>query len=352
MAPTSDNTAPTPADWAAVRQMLEAYKRENEELRTRQAPNTKNGNKPDRYEGSRKPRAIESWLKTLDDYFELNPSQRATERTTILTAASYLTESAKGDYNSHVAWHGEFETWDNMKEWLLETYNPVDPINTNRDNFFLAMRQRTGESPDDFYRRFLDAANLLDVAIEETLLTYFFSLWVLPYYQKQIRSDTEFAKWDKPLDTLVAKIKRGPPPPSSDPSPGRISNIGARQNLSRRITSTDARPNKRPRISDTGTKTTSSGSGDDAPLTDGQRRFLDQNIAKGGGIVISDLVQGKSAWIKEAMQRNLCINCAGSGHLKANCPATKPSDSSSSSTSSLNAIFPGSDFINNDEPLN
>ena len=319
-----------------MRRMLETYKRENEELRTRQTPNTKRGNKPDRYDGSRKPRAIENWIKSLDDYLELNPSQRATERMTILTAASYLTDSAKGDYNSYISWHGEFDTWDDMKEWLLETYSPVDPINTYRDSF---------------YRRFLDAANLLDVPVAETLLTYFFSLWVLPYYQKQIRSDTEFAKWDKPLDSLVAKIKRGPPPPA-EPSPGWTSNVG-RQSLSGRIASTDTRPNKRPRLSDTSTKTTSSSSGDDTLLTDGQRRFLDQNIAKGGGIVISDPVQNKSAWVKEAMQRNLCINCAGSGHRKINCTATKSSDSSSSlSTSNLNAIFPGSDFINNDECLN
>jgi hypothetical protein len=92
----------------------------------------------------------------------------------------------------------------------------------------------------------------------------------------------------------------------------------------------------------------STSAGDDNPLTEGQRKFLDQNIAKGGGIVISDLVQNKLAWVKEARQRNLCINCAGSGHRKADCPATKRSDSSSSS---LNALFPGSDFMD-EEPLN
>lgn len=354
MAPSDDTTpttSPTAADWAAMRQMLEAYKRENDELRTRAPPssNTKLGNKPERYEGSRKPRAVENWLKTFDDYLELNPSQRVTERMFVLNAASYLAEPAKGDYNTYTAKNGEFTTWLKMKAWLLDTYSPVDPINTYRDTFFLSTRQRVGESPDSFYRRFLDAANLLEPPLPETYLTYWFSLWVLPYYQKQIRSDTEFAKWDKPLDSLVAKIKRGPPPPA-EPSP-RISN-GARQNLSARIASTDTRPNKRPRT-DIGMKTISSGSGDDTPLTDGQRRFLDLNIAKGGGIVISENVQNKSAWVKEALQRNLCINCGSSSHRKINCTATateiKPSTTSSSS---LNAILPGSDFINNEEPLN
>jgi hypothetical protein len=307
------------------------------------------GNKPERYDGSRNPRAVENWLKTFDDYLELNPSQRVTERMVVLSAASYLAEPAKGDYNTYTAKNGEFTTWFQMKAWLLETYSPVDPINTYRDAFFLSTRQRVGESPDGFYRRFLDAANLLNPPIAETYLMYWFSLWVLPYYQKQIRSDTEFSKWDKPLDSLVAKIKRGPPPPTES-SPGRISN-GGRQNLSARIASTDTRPNKRPRTSDTGTKPTSSGSGDDTPLTDGQRRFLDQNIARGGGIVISDVVQNKSAWVKEATQRNLCINCGSASHRKINCmvTVTKPSDSS---TSTLNAIFPGSDFINDEESLN
>ena len=65
--------------------------------------NGKLGYKPDRYDGSRKPRAVENWVKALDDYFELNPSQAATERMVILTAATYLAEPAKGDYNAYIA---------------------------------------------------------------------------------------------------------------------------------------------------------------------------------------------------------------------------------------------------------
>jgi hypothetical protein len=351
----ADNAPPSASEWATMKKQLRDVLKQNKDLLRRlddgatpTAPgpnNTKLGCKPERYDGSRNPRAVENWLKSLDDYFELNPSQCMTERITILTAASYLSDPAKGDYNSYIGRHGEFTTWAQMKKWLLETYSPVDPVNTYRDNFFIGTRQQTGESPDSFYRRFLDAANLLDTPIPDTYLTYFFAKWILPYYRKQIQADTEFAKWDKPIDDLVAKIKRGPPPPV-EASPGRSSTN--RQNLNKRISSsTDSRPAKRVKTSDSGTRFAS---GDDAPLTDGQRRFLDQNIAKGGGVVISPALQGKSAWIKEALKLNLCINCAASGHRKNDCPllATEQKEPNPS-PSNLNAIFPGSDFVNNDD---
>jgi hypothetical protein len=122
----TDQTTPTPpgptaADWVAVRQQLEELQRYNEELRRRvQVSNTpsngKLGYKPDRYDGSRKPRAVENWVKALDDYFELNPSQASTERMVVLTGATYLAEPAKGDYNAYIAKNGEFATWQEMKK--------------------------------------------------------------------------------------------------------------------------------------------------------------------------------------------------------------------------------------------
>lgn len=115
-----------------MKQMLEAFKHENEELCSRHVnpSSTKLGCKPERYDGSRKPRAVENWVKSLDDYLELNPTQQTTDRMVILTAASYLAEPAKGDYNAYTAKHSEFETWLQIKKWLLDTYNPVDPVNT------------------------------------------------------------------------------------------------------------------------------------------------------------------------------------------------------------------------------
>jgi hypothetical protein len=96
---------------------------------------------------------------------------------------------------------------------------------------------------------------------------------------------------------------------------------------------------KRPSRSDTPLSNT--------PLTDGERRFLDQNIARGGGIVLKEEVQNKSAWVKEAKDRKLCIRCSGPGHFADDCEATKQSNSgASTSKSSLNAIFPGTAHLN------
>jgi len=63
------------------------------------------------------------------------------------------------------------------------------------------------------------------------------------------------------------------------------------------------------------------------PLTEGQRKFLNQNIAKGGEIIVFDVVQNKSTRIKEARQRDLCIRCAGPGHFASECKATRQSSS-------------------------
>ena len=217
--PTPTLTGPTAADWFAVRQQLEELQQHNEELRRRVLGNTpsngKLGYKPDRYDGSRKPRAVENWVKALDDYFELNPSQAATERMVVLTAATYLAEPAKGDYNAYIAKNGEFATWQEMKKWLLDTYNPVDPMNTYRVAFFYELKQRSGESPDAYYRRFLDTLNLLDFPIHESFVRFHFAHTLQPYYKTVIMADTELSKWEKPLDDIVAKMKRLPPPPDN-----------------------------------------------------------------------------------------------------------------------------------------
>jgi len=73
--PTADTTpttpaAPTAADYEALRQQFEDLRRH-----LNPAPsNGKLGCKPERYGGSRQPRAVENWVKSLDDYLELNPS--------------------------------------------------------------------------------------------------------------------------------------------------------------------------------------------------------------------------------------------------------------------------------------
>jgi hypothetical protein len=93
--------APTAADYEALKQQLEdlCRRRLDPTGATAAGGNVKLGCKTDRYDGSRKPRAVENWIKYLDNYLDLSPSQRSTERMNVLTAATYLAEPAKGDYN-------------------------------------------------------------------------------------------------------------------------------------------------------------------------------------------------------------------------------------------------------------
>lgn len=356
-----------PADIEALRQLVLTLQQEVRDARAAQTPTqstqpvahsmdaSKLGRKPDPFNGSRKSRAVQSWIKSIDDYFELNPGQHSTPRRGVLTASSYLIDPAKADYNTYVESKGEFAAWTDMKKWLNDTYNPVDPINTSRKNFF-GCKQGLDESPDSYHRRFLDCKNLLDTPFEETYVVYFFVHGLIRHYKEQILADNDFAKWNKSLDEVVSKIKRGPPPTTTFQGQSLSSRIGTNvgSSLNDRITSD--RPNKKQKTSNTSSNNKSSGGGntttsssnskyDESPLTENQRRFLDQNIQKGGGIILYDSVQNKVEWIKEARQRNLCINCAGPGHNKSQCTATKRS------LSGLNAILPGSDDLNEESQL-
>jgi hypothetical protein len=113
------------------------------------------GRKPDTFTGSHKNWAVQSWIKTMDDYFELNRHSLSTSQEILLKALSYLSNSAKGDYNSYIESKGKFTSWMDMKRWLIDTYNPVDPINLARRNFFNC-KQRNGETPDEFFCNVMD----------------------------------------------------------------------------------------------------------------------------------------------------------------------------------------------------
>jgi hypothetical protein len=273
----------------------------------------------------------------------------------ILMASTYLTDPAKGDYNTYIGKHGEFTTWDEMKNWLLETYRPIGATIIYRNFYLYELQQETGEVPDAYYRRFLDALSLMDRPIDEQLIRHHFTMRSLPHYRTLLMADTEYANTEKSLDDIVAKMKRLPLPPREGSSGGRSFALAGwssnGQDLSGRSSSNAlaSHVNKKRKYdsnsNNSGNNNDRHSNYDKRPLTDGERRFLDQNIAKGGGIIVSDAVQNKSAWLKEARERNLCIKCAGTGHCKPNCTATKRSNENGG-TSSLNAILPGANPLN------
>jgi hypothetical protein len=173
---------------------------------------------------------------------------------------------------------------------------------------------------------------------------------LVKYDKTHILSDTELTKWEKPLDAIVSKMKRLPRPSSSSGETTRHSRTDVSS-----VTGTVNAPRFKKRKFTTPEPSSSNSHDfkrkktirDDTPLTDGERRFIDQNIARGGGIIVSEAVQNKVAWIKEAMERKLCIRCAGTGHILDECEATRQSNSwGSTSKPSLNAIFPGTEDLN------
>jgi hypothetical protein len=272
------------------------------------------------------------------------------DRIAVLTAASYLTEPARGDYNAYTSANSDFDNWAAMKIWLLQTYNPIDAENTYSVNWFYNLRQGDNESPDDYYRRFNDATNLLPHKLPDYYVRFHFAHTLVKYYKTYVLSDTELSKWEKLLDAIVSKMKRLPKPSSSGgeitrPSRTDVGSGTGTANASRfkKRKFTTPEPSSSKSLDFKRKKTIR----DDTPLTDGERRFIDQNIARGGGIIVSEAVQNKVAWIKEAMERKLYIRCAGTGHILDECEATRQSNSwGSTSKPSLNAIFPGTEDLN------
>jgi hypothetical protein len=363
MAPQPPTPAPTAEEFAALKAQLEGFKAL---FGTANRANgaTKHGAKPPPYEGSQEPRAIESWVQTIDDYFEMNPGNCSSPRLAVLTAASYLAGSAKADYNSYVAQNGQFADWDTLKKWLLVTFNPIDPINTYTFTWLYNLHQTQRESPDAYYRRYRDATNLLPEKLPDFLVRFHFAHTLITYYKTPVVSDTELNKWQKPLDAIVAKMKSLPPPPTSGQDlGGRIAagNPSSSYNGKKRKLNSNFGPGG----NNGGNNGNGNGNGngkkartrDDTPLTDGERRFLDTNISKGGGMFIRDAVQNKVAWIKEARERKLCIQCAASGHIKGpECQAKNSNfpqrnNNSGGTSSALNAIFPGMDSLNGNSQL-
>jgi hypothetical protein len=346
--------APTAEEFAALKAQLEAIQGVFGNRASQHA--SQHGAKPPSYEGSQEPRAIEGWVQTMDDYFEMNPGDCNTPRLAVLTAASYLVGSAKADYNSYVAQNGQFVTWDDLKAWLFVTFNPIDPVNTYFGSWMYNLRQRLGETPDAYYRRFRDATNLLPVKLPDVLVRFHFAHTLVSYYKTPVVSDTDLNKWQKPIDAIVAKMKSLPPPPTlgqglgnriSEGNPSSSQNNKKRKNLnSNGDNGGNNGGNNNNNNNGNGKKAKTTW--DDMPITEWERKFLDTNIGKGGGRFIRESVQNKVEWIKEARERKLCIQCASSGHIKGECSATNSQNNNPSGTSlsSLNAIFPGTDSLN------
>ena len=86
--------APTAEEFAALKVQLEVIQGVFRNC------TSQHGAKPPNYEGSQEPHAIEGWVQTMDDYFEMNPRDCNTPRLAVLTAASYQVGSSRKNGSS------------------------------------------------------------------------------------------------------------------------------------------------------------------------------------------------------------------------------------------------------------
>jgi hypothetical protein len=236
-----------------------------------------------------------------------------------------LEDGAAREYHHRVKDHGPFITYDAVKEWLIEHYSPSDPVNTVRDHFF-ACRQKESESFEDYHYRFKEAKNLLDSPLSDTYIVYFFVKQLLRGYDQQIQGDPEFAKYDKvTTDDVVSKLKRvnrGIPyqlllqqqaaQSNSNPNKRFNSDHDSGNAAKKRRIGSQYESNKGPSTSQPN---------NNAPLTDGQKSFLENNIRNSGGRLLFEVVQNNTDWKRRAYSEARCYKCAATDHLANQCKA-------------------------------
>jgi len=217
---------------------------------------------------------------------------------------------------------GNFTTYEAFSQWLINHYSPADPVNTSRDKFLNTV-QRENKDFDSYFDRFKTARNLLDEIPSQSWVIFHFVNQLLPRYRAIIRGDKEFATYKNvTLDDVLAKLKRMNPTLVTSQHRANIEPT----NIQRRSFDNDnqsSQPLKRRKIS------SSSGSSsiqhNTTPLTDGEKKFLDNNIKRGGGILLRESVQNNAEWIQQARKEWLCIKCASKGHYSRECTATRQS---------------------------
>jgi hypothetical protein len=118
---------------------------------------------------------------------------------------------------------------------------------------------------------------------------------------------------DITLDMVLSKLKRLNPtlvPATSETTSKRPADSGA--------SGRSQSDHKRPRTGNSGGSNFSS-QGGQAPLSFGEKKFLESNIQKGGGVPVKENVQRKSEWINWAKREKVCIKCCGKGHFASDC---------------------------------
>ena len=289
--------------------------------------------KPTPFQGlpkDRENRAVHLFLSSLENFLEHGSLEDKDQLSALI---SHLEGDAAKDFNAHVGDVGPFTTYKDAKEWLIAHYSPADPVNTCRDKFF-ACRQREDETFEQYQYRFQSLKNELDEPLSNSYVVYFFVKNLQFVFKKQIQGDPKYSTYkDITVEDVVAHLKRT--------NRGvnqlqliRNSSSGQPENSRKRRKLDTSTPSNKPPSSNTSpgsNSTSSSTSLNDLQLTPKQNKFLDVNIARGGGRVLHDVVMNNKGWRERAEKEGLCYRCCAKDHGWKKCNAGKPLNPSSQS---------------------
>jgi Retrotransposon gag protein len=312
-------------------------------------PDSRVGRRPDPFKGTKADkdsRRIDNWLDRMDTYWRIVHVRKDTTKIDLMRG--FLTDAAGTEYDNKIKESGAFTTYQNLKDWLIAHYSTSDPINTYRDRFFNCV-QGENESFDDYFQRFRDARSTLDTPLPETYVVYFFVRQLLPLYFQQIRGDKEFSEYKNiTLDDVLAKLKR-------TNAKAVFANTTRREQNTTTTSAQSGHDNrnsnpKRRRTDYQQTNTPRTQQPTSTELTDGQKRFVDAQVKRGGGNQFFENVQNNSGWRAQAKQSNLCFKCASPHHHSNSCDAPLPPlrQNTGSSVGNLNSLIPEEeiDYLN------
>jgi hypothetical protein len=284
-------------------------------------------------------REVETWLRVIEDFMSAS-GQEIESNEGIKIVASYLdTNGPRRDYDSHVHANGEFTSYrEGFKLWMIQRYSPADPLHTYRDAFEKCY-QRIDEPFDAFHSRFIKAHSLLDHPEEAKDLTYKFISHLIPGIVGDVRRDIISYEGLTTQD-ILAKLKRiypkgvpslRPTVPATSVAQRIIDSSNSSRNsvpYYRRYKSNHNHrhgPNPNFRHSrdfaSSSTEHTSHNNhfNNTKPLSESEKRWLTENVKRGGGRFIFEHIQNHPEWQQIANKIRACHQCGAIGHRRENC---------------------------------
>ncbi|TMC16245.1 MAG: hypothetical protein E6J34_20320 [Chloroflexi bacterium] len=270
---------------------------------------------------------IDAWLKRFETWYRHREQVEGCvvdPREQIDTAASNTEGTISLQIQNYEDDFGQFGTWDDFAIYMKETYGSADTAYTR----FMQLRVMTqgNESVYAYYSRFrrAQARQKKRLRPEDNHIYYFMFIAGL---EKKINAEVfrmpESLKIeDMEFHEVLELAKR-----AEQTVRMQADNITVKNS-----DNSGPGPSKKPRTNkpnSSSNATESSKYNSRDRLTEKEKDFLENNIKRGGGLVVHEHVRNKSEWIRWAMRLGVCIKCAERGHRLDDCKAgtpSKPSD--------------------------